>query len=262
MPEIQINDLMLGDVLLLKGLMEDGKVSISHTGIALGQAIMTHRLSCSSKVIHAVLYAGDGEALEAAGGDTKRVVRSKFEKREQADHNFEYLVYRTADPARIVAVEMATKMAELAKDQNYDTFACITSVFRLSFKGPGYQKRKNATKALASAIIRTTPNSEWDIIHPQSSLEDILDLPGLRNTWYCSSFVVFVYELARHVLAEQLNGSYHNQSLFSGVDFGVVSPKLLHSSVSRSGDWRHVGNVIARTERPETIDSRAYYDAR
>ena len=184
----------------------------THTGIAAGQALLSHGRKASSNVTHAGIADGSNRILEASGAEGLRGANF-FD----VHYGTKYQVYRYMGNPRIpaLAAHWAEKYISMRNGQTnknvgfgrYDLAGAVGCLFASSKRGTG---------AMAS-VIGLAKNPNYD------------------RGFYCSSFVVECYELA---CADLQVGPV------IGVDYRYVSPKMLQSVLRNSKDWHHDGNYM------------------
>jgi hypothetical protein len=202
-----LNGLRAGDVLLLKdggGFFREP----THMGITFGQSTLSHQLGSSSNTTHAGIYDGTAYILEASGAAGCRSAQLVTK------NNYRYQVWRYSRSKRIPAYAkdvaeqiIHTRQAVNPGQANYSLGPHLGGLLRYSGRGEG------ARQAVANLMNDVTAIQQW----------------------YCSSFVVACYEVAR-----EMRGF---QTPVIDVDFRFVSPKRLQAALREAGSgWEHVGD--------------------
>lgn len=203
--DLDLDDMRSGDVLLF----EDVFGAATHFGIAVGQVLLSHRMSASSNVTHAGIYDGGGSIMESAGAAGLRSM-----KLVEKHHGYKFQVYRL-DNRRLamMAVSWGAKLINerpsgVSKSEGfgrYDTGMAAKGIFCSSSRGKG------AVKAVKSLV----------------------NDPFADRGFYCSNFVVECYELACEVAGS---------APVIDVDYRKVTPKVLQANLRNSSHWTYIGN--------------------
>ncbi|HSB73672.1 MAG TPA: hypothetical protein VLT62_30465 [Candidatus Methylomirabilis sp.] len=215
MAPLKLADMKTGDVLLLK----DATSAFSHMAIALGQALLSHRVAATSRITHAGIYDETGTAiLEASGAKGLRAM--DITKKQSG---FTFQVYRCVDLQAVrwnvppIAVMWARDFIERKESGSHGSFG------NYSCPPKALLCRANRGKGAVAAVekLRADPYAE--------------------RTFYCSNFVVECYELA--CMTQDCD------PVFS-VDFRKITPKTLQSTMRRKrlggdgGKWSYMGDFI------------------